>query len=339
MFVSELPFASVHLLRRIEELGLAGTWKWNFETGEQGWSAGFYRLLGLEPYLVRPSYGLFLDFVHPNDRPRLRSAAEMRQGAPQREQVFRVVRPDGTTRTLSASHEARLSAEGRPRSASGTVLDVSDRAHLGRMLAAERQRRIALAHQANISVYCHRTGEPSELADQYTGIFRPSLEDFLGDPYLIVAPEHRSAARESVARYRGDHSIGRAQRLFQMAAGGDEWRNVLDVPIHDDAGEVVARTGIIYPMRGPLPLPGDLARQGLEQAVRGRHLRAARALLDWPMTQLAEASGLSLSTVRRLEEDAQGPADRSRHRAVAALRAAGIRFVLLDDGTLAVARG
>ncbi|KMO18356.1 hypothetical protein SQ03_10620 [Methylobacterium platani JCM 14648] len=72
--------------------------------------------------------------------------------------------------------------------------------------------------------------------------------------------------------------------------------------------------------------------------MQGHHLRAARGLLDWSMSTLAEAGGLSLSTVRRLEEDAEGQGARSRHRAVTALRQAGIRFIALDDGTLAVAR-
>ncbi|KMO14901.1 hypothetical protein QR78_22520 [Methylobacterium indicum] len=72
--------------------------------------------------------------------------------------------------------------------------------------------------------------------------------------------------------------------------------------------------------------------------MRGRHLRAARGLLDWSMATLAEAGGLSLSTVRRLEDDAEGRSSRSRHKAVDALRRAGIRFIAMDDGTIAVVK-
>ncbi|UHC18007.1 helix-turn-helix domain-containing protein [Methylobacterium currus] len=80
------------------------------------------------------------------------------------------------------------------------------------------------------------------------------------------------------------------------------------------------------------------------QALRGRHLRAARGLLDWSREDLARASGLPLSTVRRLEADAEAGrirshVTRSHHGAVAALRRAGIRFVALDDGTIALAKG
>ena len=86
-----------------------------------------------------------------------------------------------------------------------------------------------------------------------------------------------------------------------------------------------------------MPLPSGALRRGLEACVAGHHLRAARALLGWSMLELATASGLSFSTVRRLE-DGTGSGDRSRDAAIAALRAAGIRFSLMDGATVAVAR-
>jgi hypothetical protein len=58
---------------------------------------------------------------------------------------------------------------------------------------------------------------------------------------------------------------------------------------------------------------------------------------SWALTELAAASGLSFSTVRRLE-DGTARADRARHAAIAALRAGGIRFSLMDGATVASAR-
>lgn len=337
MCVSETPVVPDHLLSRVEELGLIGTWTWTFGTGEHSWSAGLFRLLGLESHRVRPSYGRFLACAHPEDRPRISSAAAVRQGASRPEQIFRIVSPDGVTRTLSVHLEIHRAADGRPRSASGIVIDVTDRERLSRARALERKRRLALARAANVSLYWFRTGHPTELAEQYSGLFEPALAEFLDDPYSIVAAEHREAAREHSTRCRREGTTGRSQRMFRMAGGSRELRTTLEVPVLDAAGRVIERTGLIYPARSPVLIPGGLLRQGLEQAVQGRHLRAARALLDWSMTQLAEASGLSLSTVRRLEEGVSGQGDRSRHRALAALSAAGIRFVTLEDGTLAVA--
>ncbi|MCJ2047828.1 hypothetical protein MKK58_25305 [Methylobacterium sp. J-078] len=75
-----------------------------------------------------------------------------------------------------------------------------------------------------------------------------------------------------------------------------------------------------------------------ERAVLGCHLRAARALLDWPMQTLAGFSDLSISTVKRLEDGGDPHPSRSRRKAIVALHRAGIRFLMLNDGSVAVAR-
>lgn len=73
------------------------------------------------------------------------------------------------------------------------------------------------------------------------------------------------------------------------------------------------------------------------EAVQGPHVRAARALLGWTLTDLATASGLSVSTIRRLEQDAHAVNGRNLRTALDALRVSGIRFLALEDGTLALA--
>ena len=78
------------------------------------------------------------------------------------------------------------------------------------------------------------------------------------------------------------------------------------------------------------------ARQAAE-AVHGPYVRAARALLGWTLIDLAHASGLSVSTVRRLEQDVCAVSLRNRLTAVDALQTSGIRFLAVEDGTLALA--
>jgi transcriptional regulator with XRE-family HTH domain len=59
-----------------------------------------------------------------------------------------------------------------------------------------------------------------------------------------------------------------------------------------------------------------------------RQIKAARSLLDWPQERLAEASGISIPTVRRLEAadgDLGGRKD-TAEKIVAALEAAGVEF-------------
>jgi transcriptional regulator with XRE-family HTH domain len=62
-------------------------------------------------------------------------------------------------------------------------------------------------------------------------------------------------------------------------------------------------------------------------------LRAARALLGWSQTQLAEKAGLSLPTVKRVETD-RGPkvSAAARQALQTALESGGVEFIAENGG-------
>ncbi len=55
-------------LRLAQEAGGIGSWDWDMRTGAMIWSASNFRLLGLDPDEVRPSYAAFFRTIHPDDR-------------------------------------------------------------------------------------------------------------------------------------------------------------------------------------------------------------------------------------------------------------------------------
>jgi predicted transcriptional regulator len=60
-----------------------------------------------------------------------------------------------------------------------------------------------------------------------------------------------------------------------------------------------------------------------------RQIKAARELLDWRQERLAEASGLSIPTIRRLEAagGALGGRKSTATKIVAALESGGVQFI------------
>jgi transcriptional regulator with XRE-family HTH domain len=65
-----------------------------------------------------------------------------------------------------------------------------------------------------------------------------------------------------------------------------------------------------------------------------RQIKASRELLGWKQTDLAEASSLSIVTVRRIESaggDLGGRADTSA-KIIAALESAGVEFIAENGG-------
>ena len=61
--------------------------------------------------------------------------------------------------------------------------------------------------------------------------------------------------------------------------------------------------------------------------LRPRLMRAARALAGWEQSDLAEASGISIATIRKIEQGATGTRPRTEARIVAAFEEAGVQLI------------
>lgn len=69
--------------------------------------------------------------------------------------------------------------------------------------------------------------------------------------------------------------------------------------------------------------------------VTAEQIRAARALLGWSQGDLVERSGLSLTTVRRMEDEGIGPGRSSAENVATVQRiieAAGVQFIPENGG-------
>jgi len=96
--------------------------------GSARWSDETFRMVGLEPGSFELTYARFFEFVHPDDRERVRAEApgKIQRGTPA-ENEFRVLRPDGSIRYLHTWTNFEVDAQGKPRRMIGTCQDVTDR--------------------------------------------------------------------------------------------------------------------------------------------------------------------------------------------------------------------
>src|ERR1700732_1890022 len=92
---------SAALLAEAEQLASLGSWEHDLATGDETWSVGLCRILGLNAIDGTISGQRFWDLLHPEDREMVRSVIEcgMKDSQPYEYQA-RFVLPDGRERLL-----------------------------------------------------------------------------------------------------------------------------------------------------------------------------------------------------------------------------------------------
>lgn len=163
--VTERKRAEDRVLASRDRLDLAlsvggiATWDLEVPTGTTIWNREHYLMLGYEPGGVEPSYESFRARVHPDDVDAVDAA--FRDSLERRTDYvaeFRVLRPDGDVRFITAVGHLELDAEGAPQRQYGVMLDITERVRVElelRRADAERaaeQERIRLARDLHDSV-------------------------------------------------------------------------------------------------------------------------------------------------------------------------------------------
>ncbi|WP_379922351.1 PAS domain-containing protein [Erythrobacter sp. R86502] len=134
------------MLRVASELGKVGLWDWNVETGELTWSDEHFRMEGYEPGEIVPTYDIWLERLHPDDRTatNLKIQQAMQDGCEYLNE-YRVCHPDGDTRWLSARGRFLYDEQGRAVRMLGAIIDTTQRRReeeWQRLLVAELQHRV-----------------------------------------------------------------------------------------------------------------------------------------------------------------------------------------------------
>jgi transcriptional regulator with XRE-family HTH domain len=81
-----------------------------------------------------------------------------------------------------------------------------------------------------------------------------------------------------------------------------------------------------------LQITNSEERDALQSSMNSQQCRAARALLKWSQTLLAESSGVALSTVAEFEIDKREPREDNVTAIRRALEDAGVEFIPAKSG-------
>jgi len=145
-------------LHEAQALAHFRSWEWDLLEDRVTWSDAMYSMMGADPATFRPSADACMRCVHPEDRERVaQAAAENRAKGTPYAAPFRILRQDGSVRTLRGASHAVTDAAGRPRRVVGVLQDISDE------VAAQEALR---SYAAQVVVLSRRLVEVQESHDQ-----------------------------------------------------------------------------------------------------------------------------------------------------------------------------
>lgn len=129
------------LFLKAEQVAHVGSWQYNFDTEEMIWSDEMFRIHGLRPEQIKPTFEKLLKFVHVDDQPSDISALEKAVELGKKYEIEkRIVLPDKTIKFVRA--EAKLLGEGELKNNKlvGSYLDITETKKAEERLRSSKER-------------------------------------------------------------------------------------------------------------------------------------------------------------------------------------------------------
>jgi PAS domain S-box-containing protein len=185
-----------------EHLARLGHFIRDFETGTAIWSPEMYRIFGLEPTDMVPSFEQFLAMVYPDDRDLLKAKVHrVRSFGMESIFEYRIRRMDGHERIIRTVLEPLPNLEGRFTKMRGTLQDITRNVHTRRRLAqVNRMEREAVFRDLHDTV-CQELSGIGFLADSVRECLRDAPEAVQRDVSRIIEVTQRAMVQaRNIAR-------------------------------------------------------------------------------------------------------------------------------------------
>lgn len=154
------------MLRVASEIGKVGLWDWNLENDKLTWSDEHFRMKGFKVGEVTPSYAIWAERIHPDDRAEAEAKiVRARETGTDYAHEYRVCHPDGQIHWLSARGGFLYDSKGVAVRMLGAMVDTTERRQQEewhKLLVAELQHRVRnlismVRSVARLSASSHRT--------------------------------------------------------------------------------------------------------------------------------------------------------------------------------------
>ena len=154
-----------------QRISHTGSWSWDVSSGKATWSEEHYRIFGFAPERTEPSFQLFIETVHPDDRQFVKQ--ELDEAIHERigfDLEFRLALADGSIKHVQGVGRPVLGPSGEVDSFTGTTVDISERKRGEALFAGEKRllemiaTGVALEHILNVLCQIIEDYRPGTLA-------------------------------------------------------------------------------------------------------------------------------------------------------------------------------
>lgn len=267
-----------------QKIAQMGSFEWHPVSDELHWSAEHYRLWGLEPHSVTPSYALLRQGIHPDDVAQTEAILQQAlDGGGTYACEHRVVWPDGSEHHVRSCGEVRFDAAGQTRLMLGTVQDITALKKTEETMRAAKQQ----ADAANRMLQTVLDTIPLRI------FWKDRDLTYLGCNQLFAQDAGKSSPAELIGKtdyemgwhkvadlYRSDDRAviesGQPSLNFEEpqshSDGSTSWLRTSKAPLRDSGGKVIGLLGTYEDITASKQAEQtlNLARQEAEDANRAK---------------------------------------------------------------------
>ena len=177
------------------------------------------------------------------------------------------------------------------------------------MAQVGQERYFALLRAISVVVWTATADGATRIGSDWTQLTGQTGEQMVGYGWLnAIHPDDRARTREAWRTAVLHQNIYDTDYRILCADGIYRWFNARGAPILNQDGSIREWVGVGLSITGSKRCQSDEPRPiyapvQADNRLTAGQVRAARALLSWTVEKLATASGTSISTVARIEDD------------------------------------
>src|SRR5215471_3946452 len=221
-----------------QSLSHTGSWHWNVSTGEVAWSQAYCAIFGFDFETDQPSYQLFIERVHPEDRPKVEQVlwADVREKR-DFDGEYRLLLPDGSIKYLHSLGKCSLDQSGDVEYI-GAVVDITEHKRAEQELRdSEERHRVVVEAASDAVISMDENGDILLANAAALRVFGYDPTELIGKPLTLLMPKYMRTLHEK--GFKSYLATGERHINWQGAELTGLRKNGQEFPVEISFGELV----------------------------------------------------------------------------------------------------